>query len=139
MPLPQSPPSSFNGKNAVGHRLRHQNARVLEDLLERAIAAAGDPPRFDYAREGFTYKVKSNPRPAETILVMSALGQLADIVARMVLVRLVPLRTQRSLNKRGSIGGHGAGLTTYAADPLQDEEALRSGSIALPSLSSNSI
>ena len=43
----------------------------------------------------------------------------------MVLVRLVPLRTQRSLNKRGSIGGHGAGLTTYAADPVQDEEALR--------------
>jgi hypothetical protein len=55
----------------------------------------------------------------------------------MVLVRLVPLRTQRSLNKRGSIRGHGAGLTTYAADPVQDEEALRRGSIALPSLSSN--
>ena len=55
----------------------------------------------------------------------------------MVLVRLVPLRTQRSLNKRGYIRGHGAGLTTYAADPVQGEEALRSGSIALPSLSSN--
>jgi two-component sensor histidine kinase len=28
-------------------------------LLERAIAAAGDPPRFDYAPEGFTYEVRA--------------------------------------------------------------------------------
>jgi two-component sensor histidine kinase len=29
-------------------------------LLERAVAAAGDPPRFDYAPEGFTYEVKAS-------------------------------------------------------------------------------
>jgi two-component sensor histidine kinase len=28
-------------------------------LLERAIASAADPPRFDYAREGFTYEVRA--------------------------------------------------------------------------------
>ena len=28
-------------------------------LLERAVATAGDPPRFDYAREGFTYEVRA--------------------------------------------------------------------------------
>ena len=28
-------------------------------LLERAVATAGDPPRFDYAPEGFTYEVRA--------------------------------------------------------------------------------
>jgi two-component sensor histidine kinase len=28
-------------------------------LLERAVAAAEDPPHFDYAREGFTYEVRA--------------------------------------------------------------------------------
>ena len=28
-------------------------------LLERAVATAGEPPRFDYAQEGFTYEVRA--------------------------------------------------------------------------------
>lgn len=37
-------------------------------LLERAVATAGDPPRFDYAPEGFTYAVRATlaqQRPPE--------------------------------------------------------------------------
>ena len=29
-------------------------------LLERAVATAGDPPRFDYAAEGFTYEIRAS-------------------------------------------------------------------------------
>jgi two-component sensor histidine kinase len=28
-------------------------------LLERAVASCGDPPRFDYGRQGFTYELRA--------------------------------------------------------------------------------